>query len=125
MTAFEVHIQKTPISAKEKAEIERIYVKSMKSTSPFKIDLRYADYRPFYSRMLIDERARFYLVRTKSVLDKRPEVIVDIYQDGHRLKEVTLGGDPAMAMGGDLYYIDNRDDGTGEPVGIIWRTRVY
>jgi hypothetical protein len=125
LPAFRINVQKIPISTAEKSEIEKIYVESMKSTSPFKIELRFADFRPFYSRMLIDEMDRFYLVRTKSVLDKRTEVIVDVYQNGRKVKEVLMGGDPTMVMRGNLYFINNKDDGIGEPVSIIWRTTIY
>lgn len=125
LPAFKLETQKIPISTKEKSEIEKIYAESIKSTSPFKIEFRFADYRPFYSRMLIDEMDRFYMVRTKSVLDKTTEVIVDVYQNGRKVKEVTIGGDPTMVMRGDLYFINNKDDGIGDPVSIIWRTKAF
>jgi hypothetical protein len=125
LPVFKLSIQKITISTEEKSEIEKIYVTSTKSTFPFKVALRFADYRPFYSRMLIDEMDRFYMVRTKSVLDKRSEAIVDVYHNGQKIKEIIVGGDPTLIMRGDLYFINNKDDGIGEPISIIWRTKVY
>lgn len=48
------------------------------------VELRYADHRPYYRKILIDEDGRFYLVRTESVLVKGKEASIDVYQEGRK-----------------------------------------
>ena len=122
--AFEVDLKKSPISGAEKAEVERVYVESMKSNLTERPALHYADYRPYYRKILIDEHDRFYFVRTGSVLDKGNGATVDVYQNGRKMQEITLEGDPMIAFGDHLYYLVNNDDGTGELKGAIMRIRV-
>ena len=124
VAAFKVDFQRISISGDEKAEAERIYVDSTKSNFPARIDLHFADFRPYYRKMLIDENARFYLVRNKSVLSKETDVKIDVYQNGRKIMEVRTGGDPLLVRGGSLYYLINGDDGIGELTGAIMRLRL-
>jgi len=122
--AFKVDTKDIPISKDEKMEVERIYVGGTSSNAPMNVELRYADYRPYYRKILIDENGRFYLVRTESVLAKGKEATIDIYQAGHERRALRLGGDPLSVHQGYLYFVVNKDDGIGELTGAIMRTRV-
>ena len=122
--AFNVDTKDIPISKEEKTEVERTYVGGTSSNSPMNVELRYADHRPYYRKILIDENGRFYLVRTESVLAKGKEATVDVYQAGHEKRELRLGGDPLSVHQGYLYYVVNKDDGVGELTGAIMRSRI-
>ncbi len=122
--AFKVDTKDIPISREEKTEVERIYVVGTNSNAPTDVELRYADHRPYYRKILIDENGRFYLVRTESVLAKGKEATIDIYQAGQERRELRLGGDPLIVHQGYLYYLVNKDDGVGELTGAIMRARV-
>lgn len=122
--AFKVDVINIPISKDEKTEVERMYIRGTSSNAPMNRDLRYADHRPYYRKMLIDENGRFYLVRTESVLAKGKEATIDVYQAGHEKRKLRLGGDPLIAHQGYLYYVVNKDDGVGELTGAIMRARV-
>jgi hypothetical protein len=122
--AFKVDTKDIPISKDEKMEVERIYVGGTNSNAPMNVELHYADHRPYYRKILIDEPGRFYLVRTESVLAKGKEATIDIYQAGHERRELRLGGDPLIVHEGYLYYLVNKDDGAGELTGAIMRARV-
>lgn len=122
--AFKVDTKDIPISKDEKTEVERIYIGGTSSNSPTNVELRYADYRPYYRKILIDENGRFYMIRTESVLAKGKEATVDIYQAGHEKRELRLGGDPLIVHQGHLYYVVNKDDGVGELTGAIMRSRI-
>jgi hypothetical protein len=122
--AFKVDTKNIPVSKEEKTEVERIYVGGTNSNAPMNVELRYADHRPYYRKILIDEDGRFYMVRTESVLAKGKEATVDIYQAGHERRELNLGGDPLIVKQGYLYFVVNKDDGVGELTGAIMRSRV-
>jgi hypothetical protein len=122
--AFKVDTKDIPISKDEKTEVARIYVGGTSSNAPMSVELSYADYRPYYRRILMDESGRFYLVRTESVLAKGKEATIDIYQAGHEKRELRLGGDPLIVHQGHIYYVVNKDDGVGELTGAIMRSRV-
>jgi hypothetical protein len=122
--AFKVEAKNIPISKDEKTEVERNYVGGTKSNTPMNVELRYADHRPYYRKILIDEEGRFYLVRTESVLAEGKDVTVDIYQAGRQRRELRLGGDPLIVHRGYLYFLVNKDDGIGELTGALMRARV-
>jgi len=122
--AFKVDTKDIPISKDEKTEVERIYVGGTNSNAPMNVELRYADHRPYYRKILMDENGRFYMVRTESVLAKGKEATIDIYQAGHEKGELRLGGDPLIVHQGYLYYVVNKDDGVGELTGAIMRSRI-
>jgi hypothetical protein len=122
--AFKVDTKDIPISKDEKTEVERIYVGGASSNAPMNVELRYADHRPYYRKILMDENGRFYMVRTESVLAKGKEATIDIYQAGHEKRELRLGGDPLIVHQGYIYYVVNKDDGVGELTGAIMRSRV-
>jgi len=122
--AFKVDTKDIPISKDERTEVERIYVGGTSSNAPMNVELRYADHRPYYRKILMDEDGRFYLVRTESVLAKGKEATIDIYQAGHKKRELRLGGDPLIVHQGYLHYVVNKDDGVGELTGAIMRSRV-
>jgi len=122
--AFKVDTKGIPISKDERAEVERRYVGATSSNAPTNVKLHYADLRPYYRKILIDEARRFYLVRTESVLATGKEAAIDVYQEGRERKELRLGGDPLLVHQGYLYYVVNKDDGVGELTGVIMRSRV-
>jgi hypothetical protein len=122
--AFKVEAKDIPISRDEKTEVERIYVGGTNSNVPMNVELRYADHRPYYRKILIDENGRFYLVRTESVSVKGKKATIDIYQAGHERRELRLGGDPLIVHQGFLYFVVNKDDGVGELTGAIMRFRI-
>lgn len=122
--AFKLDTKDIPISKDEKTEVERIYVGGTSSNTPMNVELRYADHRPYYRKILMDENGRFYMVRTESVLAKGKEATIDIYQAGRERRELRLGGDPLIVHQGYLYYVANKDDGVGELTGAIMRSRV-
>jgi hypothetical protein len=122
--SFKVNTKDIPISEDEKAEVERRYVGGTSSNAPMNVELRYADHRPYFRKILIDETGRFYMVRTGSVLAKGKEATIGIYQAGHEKGELKLGGDPLIVHQGFLYYVVNKDDGVGELTGAIMRSRV-
>lgn len=122
--AFKVDTKNIPISKDEKTEVERMYVEGTSSNSPMGVELRYAEHRPYYRKVLIDENGRFYMVRTESVLEKGRGATIDVYQAGREKREMRLGGDPLIVRQGYLYYVANKDDGVGELTGAIMRSRV-
>ena len=122
--AFKVDAKDIPISKDEKAEVEIRYVGGTSSNSPMDVELHYAEHRPYYRKILIDESGRFYMVRTESVLAKGKEATIDVYQAGRGRSELRLGGDPLIVHQGYIYYVVNQDDGVGELTGAIMRSRV-
>ncbi|NLH76928.1 MAG: hypothetical protein GX465_07815 [Acidobacteria bacterium] len=122
--AFKVDTKDIPISKDEKAEVERRYIGGTNSNAPMNVELHYADRRPYYRKILIDENGRFYMVRTESVLAKGKEATIDVYQADRKKKELRLGGDPLIVHQSYLYYVVNKDDGVGELTGAIMRSRV-
>jgi len=122
--AFKVDTKDIPISKDERTEVERLYVGGTSSNTPMNVELRYADNRPYYRKILVDENGRFYMVRTESVLAKGKEATIDIYQAGRERRELRLGGDPLIVHQGYLYYVVNKDDGVSELTGAIMRSRV-
>ena len=122
--AFKVDTKDIPISKDEKTEVERIYVGGTSSNAPMSVELRYADHRPYYRKILVDENGRFYMVRTESVLAKGKEATIDVYQAGREKRELRLGGDPLVVHQGYLYFVVNKDDGVGELTGAILRSRI-
>lgn len=94
---------KNEISKEEKAqpitgeERKRISIKK---------DIVIPSYRPFFSGILSDEKGRIWVIRTKSVLEKGKEQVLDIFsKDGNYLYQVELPYLPKIIRNGNIWVI--------------------
>lgn len=71
-------------------------------------------HRPFYSRVLIDDKERIYVRRISSVLDEREKVEFDVFsKDGYYLYEINLPFSPEIIKNGCIYDLFTSEE-TGE-----------
>jgi len=71
-------------------------------------------YRPFYSRIISDDKGRVYVRKIKSVLEKSEPVEFDVFsQEGYYLYKASLPFTPELIRNGCLYDIYTSEE-TGE-----------
>jgi hypothetical protein len=74
----------------------------------------FSKYRPFFNRILTDNKGRIYVKKVKSVLDKSKETEFDIFSnDGYYLYKTSFSFTPNNITNGYLYYIFTSEE-TGE-----------
>jgi len=80
-------------------------------------------HRPFFNRILVDDKERIYVKRQKSILDESAEEIFDIFgSDGYYLYSTKLSFIPLAINGGYLYNTTFSEE-TGETKVIRYRIK--
>lgn len=76
--------------------------------------IRFPPHRPFFSKILADDKGRIYVQRVRSVLDRRTEIDFDIFsKDGYYLYQVSLPFSPDIIKNGYLYEIHPEEETEG------------
>jgi len=69
-------------------------------------------HRPFFNKILSDEKGRIYVIKTKSILDRNNVVKVDIFsRDGQYLYKTQLLYFPKIIENGSIFIIDKDEEG--------------
>lgn len=95
-----------PISQKEKSKIYEDFSTLEKKwpKGVVKEAVQFPPHRPFFNRILPDERGRIYVRRVKSALDESEKVEFDIFsQDGRYLYRTNLPFGPEIIKNGYFY----------------------
>lgn len=115
--AFAITLDENPgeISSKEKNFIVEKTKKSMKLNVGNNLKMNFPDNRPFFKKILIDEKDRIYVIRLKSIMEEENGEVIDIFsKDGKYLYKVTIPFEPLIIKNGFVYFIektlDNDDD---------------
>lgn len=75
---------------------------------------QFPSHKPFFNSIISDNRQRFYLKKTKSVLDISGETVLDVFsKDGYYLYKAIISIVPRMINNGLLYSVEKSED-TGE-----------
>lgn len=79
------------------------------------LKMNFPDNRPFFKKILIDEKDRIYVIRLKSIMEEENGEVIDIFsKDGKYLYKVTIPFEPLIIKNGFVYFIektlDNDDD---------------
>ncbi len=108
------------ISSKEKRSIvERIEEHTSRRGRRFPRELvenacQFPPHRPFFNRILVDDKERIYVRRVDSILDKSEVIRFDIFgEDGYYLYKTKLPFTPEIIRKGhiyDIYYSEELDD---------------
>ena len=76
--------------------------------------IRFPPHRPFFSRILADDKGRIYVERVRSVLDRRMEIDFDIFsKDGYYLYQVSLPFSPDLIKNGCMYEVHSEEETEG------------
>ena len=114
-----------PITGKEKEAIRKkgpsIAIWRSKDAKPEE-GIVFPEYRPFFSEFITDNLRRIYAVRTKSVLDDSPAIMLDVFSaDGYYLYRTRLPFRPVVIKNGLIFEI--RRDEEGETTVIKHRVK--
>lgn len=109
-----------PINEKEKNKIikdleESISTRGRKWPKGVLEDAcKFPSHRPFFKKILIDEKIRLYLVRVVSVFEEADKVIIDVFdKNGYYLYKIQTPINPEIIRAGYLYELFSSED-TGE-----------
>lgn len=105
-------IPRSSISQKEKDEIYRKYSDFEKKwpKDVVKDAIQFPPHRPFFDKVLADDRGRIYVERVKSILDKSEGIEFDIFsRDGTYLYRTNLPVSPEIIKEGFLYHIHSEE----------------
>lgn len=76
--------------------------------------LQFPKYRPFFNRMIVDEKGRIYVARLKSVIKKKKKdthITFDVFnKDGYYIYQIRVPFIPNLIRNGYLYYIDENNE---------------
>jgi len=73
--------------------------------------IRFPPHRPFFSKILADDKGRIYVERVRSVLDGRTGIDFDIFsKDGYCLYQVSLPFSPDFIRNGYMYEIHSDEE---------------
>ncbi len=103
---------RSSISQKEKDEI---YKKNSDYEKKWPEDvvrdaIQFPPHRPFFNKILADNRGRIYVERVKSVLEKSDMFEFDIFsRDGYYLYRASLPVSPELIRNGFLYHIHSEE----------------
>ena len=107
----------SPISSEEKRMIyERNlpYIEKKWSKEIFKEVLQFPPHRPFYKKILVDDKGRIYVGRLSSILEMGKEnriYVFDVFdKEGYYIYKIRSPIKPYVIKEGCLYSIDNRSD---------------
>jgi hypothetical protein len=109
-----------PINEKEKNKIIKDLEKSISARGRkwpkgvLEDACKFPTHRPFFKKILIDEKIRLYLVRVVSVFEEADKVIIDVFdKDGYYLYKIQTPINPEIIRAGYLYELFSSED-TGE-----------
>ncbi len=122
-TIFNVEAPPSPISSIEKNYIinENNGIKKTENSS--NIEYYFPSHRPFFKKILTDEKNRIYVIRRKSVLDKNKGSIIDIFSNnGSYLYRINLPFEPLIIKNGYMYDIETYPDTDGDD---LYRVRKF
>ena len=118
-----------PISRKEKDFIVNWnveYIKRMGRNFPKKFveeACQFPPHRPFFNKILADDKGRIYVQKMKSILDKSKEFDFDIFgRDGVYLYKMKLPFSPDFIRNGYLFDIYSEEI-TGEMMIIRYKIK--
>jgi hypothetical protein len=90
------------------AEID--YFKRRYPRTPME-QLNFPIHRPFFKRIMCDEKKNVYVLRFKSVLDRNEDSVIDVYNlQGKYLYQAVSRFEPYLIRNGKMYVIDKNDD---------------
>ncbi len=102
-----IESEPTEITSAEKKKIINPDGDTSKERNQVKSDLKFPDHRPFFKKILTDEKNRIYVIKRKSVLDEDPKAFVDIFSGkGKYLYHTTLPFEPKIILRGYIYGIE-------------------
>lgn len=108
------------ISQKEKNKIVKNIIDSQQERgTPWPKEVveegaNFAKYRPFYNRILKDDKGNIYVRKLKSVFDEEKSEEFDIFNsEGYYLYKIKLPFTPHLIKAGYIYHVQT-DEGTGE-----------
>lgn len=123
LSTFAVEAKREKISRQEKDIIENDLGKTKISGASTSSKTEFPQHRPAIKGLFSDERGRIYVVRSKSVLDKGTEELIDIFsRDGKYLYQTKLPAYPRYFRNGVIYFFREETDQTGEPVYKVIRS---
>jgi hypothetical protein len=106
-----------PISTKEKDQIYNEYAPSLElkwSKQVLKEALQFPSYRPYFNKILTDEKGRIYVGKIRSVLangNERSYYYFDVFNnEGYYIYQIKVPANPSIIKGGWLYNIDDIND---------------
>lgn len=109
-----------PINEKEKNKIIKDLEKSISARGRkwpkgvLEDACKFPTHRPFFKKILIDEKIRLYLVRVVSVFEEADKVIIDVFdKDGYYLYKIQTPINPEIIRAGYLYELFSSEE-TGE-----------
>lgn len=75
----------------------------------------FSKYRPFYNKILSDDKGRIYVKKAKSVLEESKEIEFDIFSsDGYYLYKISLPVSASVIKNGYLYFVS-----ASEETGVV------
>ncbi|NIM58399.1 MAG: 6-bladed beta-propeller [Candidatus Aminicenantes bacterium] len=104
------------ISQKEKNKIYESYsrLEERWPKGVVKEAIQFPSHRPYFNRILTDDRGRIYVRRVRSVIDESEEVEFDIFsKEGHYLYKTNLPFTPSVIKNG-YFYEHYSSEETGE-----------
>jgi hypothetical protein len=105
-----------PISQKEKNKIYERFsnLEERWSKGVVKEAVQFPSHRPYFNRIVTDDRGRIYVKRVKSVIDESEEVEFDIFsKEGHYIYKANLPFTPSVIKNGYFYEYYSSEE-TGE-----------
>jgi hypothetical protein len=73
--------------------------------------LNFPAHRPFFKRIMCDEKKNVYVLRFKSVLDRGKDSVIDVYShQGKYLYQAVSCFEPYLIRNGKMYVIDKNDE---------------
>jgi hypothetical protein len=76
--------------------------------------VQFPDYRPFFDRILVDDKGRIYIRKVRPVLDETENFEFDVFSpEGHYLHKAILPFSPEIIKNGYLYDLHTTEE-TGE-----------
>lgn len=86
-------------------------------------EISFQDHRPFFKKILTDEKNRIYVIRIKSVLDNNKGSTIDIFSNnGIYLYRIDLPIEPLIIKNGYMYEIETYPDTDGDD---LYRVRKF
>jgi len=101
-----------PLTKKEKDEIIRSRWEGVRSgghkfsKGEIKKALKFPEYKPFFNRLITDDKSRIYVGRIKSHADNDKNLSFDLYnKDGYFLHKIKIGIPPIVIKNGYIYSL--------------------
>jgi WD40 repeat protein len=97
-----IPIKKEPMNSQEIEFLEGIFKRNPQ-------DLVLPPYKPFYKRVLTDEKGRIYVVRLKSILDQDKTVWIDIFDRNGKYLYLAKNSSEPWQIGNGMFISVGRD----------------